>query len=81
MSFISLFSQLENESSEKLSFGLYQSKADFLERRVKEVKPHMDNLHSWLLEKKQKEMILDSSKTKEAINYCLNRWENLENFI
>ena len=50
MSFISLFSQLENESSEKLSFGLYQSKADFLERRVKEVKPHMDNLHSWLLE-------------------------------
>lgn len=41
----------------------------------------MDNLHSWLLEKKQKEMILDSSKTKEAVNYCLNRWENLENFI
>ena len=81
MSFISLFSQLENESSEKLSFGLYQSKADFLERRVKEVKPHMDNLHSWLLEKKHKEMILDSSKTKEAVNYCLNRWENLENFI
>ena len=28
-----------------------------------------------------KEMILDSSKTKEAVNYCLNRWENLENFI
>ncbi|MCQ2588629.1 MAG: hypothetical protein MJ174_10975, partial [Treponema sp.] len=24
----------------------------------------MDNLHSWLIEKKQKEMILDSSKTK-----------------
>jgi len=41
----------------------------------------MDNLHSWLLEKKQKEMILDSSKTKETVNYCLNRWENLENFI
>ena len=31
------------------------SEADFLERRVKEVKPHMDNLHSWLLEKKQAE--------------------------
>lgn len=30
-----------------------KSEADFLERRVKEVKPHMDNLHSWLLEKKQ----------------------------
>ena len=36
------------------------SEADFLERRVNDVKPHMDNLHSWLLEKKQKEMILDS---------------------
>ena len=57
------------------------SEAEFLERRVNDVKPHMDNLHSWLLEKKQKEMILDSSKTKEAVNYCLNRWENLENFI
>ena len=57
------------------------SEAEFLERRVNNVKPHMDNLHSWLLEKKQKEMILDSSKTKEAVNYCLNRWENLENFI
>ncbi len=41
----------------------------------------MDNLHSWLLEKKQKEMILDSLKTKEAVNYCSNRWEDLENFI
>ena len=57
------------------------SEAEFLERRVNDVKPHMDNLHSWLLEKKQKEMILDSSKTKEAVNYCLNRWENLESFI
>ena len=45
------------------------SEAEFLERRVNDVKPHMDNLHSWLLEKKQKEMILDSSKTKEAVNY------------
>lgn len=57
------------------------SEAEFLERREKEVKPHMDSLHAWLLEKKQKEMILDSSKTKEAVNYCLNRWENLESFI
>lgn len=57
------------------------SEAEFLKMREKEVKPHIDNLHTWLLEKKQKEMILDSSKTKEAVNYCLNRWENLENFI
>ncbi|MBQ1710122.1 MAG: transposase [Treponema sp.] len=34
-----------------------------------------------LLEKNQNEMILDSSKTKESVNYCLNRWENLEYFI
>ena len=26
-------------------------------------------------------MILDSSKTKEAVEYCLRRWENLENYI
>ena len=53
------------------------SEAEFLERRVNDVKPHMDNLHSWLLEKKQNEMILDFSKTKEVVNYCLNRWEKL----
>jgi len=54
------------------------SEAEFLERRVNDVKPHMDHFHSWLLEKKQKEMILDSSNTKEAVNNCLNRWENAE---
>ena len=47
------------------------SEAEFLERRINEVKPHMENLHAWLLEKKQKEMILDSSKTKESVNYCI----------
>ena len=48
----------------------------FLERRRQEVKPLFDSLHEWLLEKKNRE-ILETSKTKQVINYCLNRWENL----
>ena len=54
------------DQAEKLFDEEKISEAEFLERRVNDVKPHMDNLHSWLLEKKQKEMILDSSKTKET---------------
>ena len=52
----------------------------FLERRQQEVKPLFDNLHEWLLEKKNRE-ILETSKTKQAINYCLNRWENLTRYL
>lgn len=52
------------------------TKEQFLERHQQEVKPLFDNLHEWLLEKKNRE-ILETSKTKQAINYCLNRWENL----
>ena len=52
----------------------------FLERRQQEVKPLFDNLHEWLLEKKSRE-ILETSKTKQAINYCLNRWENLTRYL
>ena len=52
----------------------------FLERRQQKVKPLFDNLHEWLLEKKNRE-ILETSKTKQAINYCLNRWENLTRYL
>ena len=52
----------------------------FFERRQQEVKPLFDNLHEWLLEKKNRE-ILETSKTKQAINYCLNRWENLTRYL
>ena len=48
----------------------------FLERRQQEVKPLFVNLYEWLLKKKNRE-ILETSKTKQAINYCLNRWEKL----
>ncbi|MDY2839823.1 MAG: transposase [Treponema sp.] len=48
----------------------------FLKRRQQEVKPLFVNLHEWLLKKKNRE-ILETSKTKQVINYCLNRWENL----
>lgn len=34
----------------------------------------------WLLEKKERK-ILESSKTKQAMNYCLNRWENLTRYL
>lgn len=57
------------------------SESEFLQKRKEEVKPHMDKLHAWLVDKQLKSMILDSSKTKEAVEYCLRRWENLENYI
>lgn len=56
------------------------SEEEFLERRQKEVKPLFDSLYKWLLEKKVLD-IRESSKTKEAINYCLNRWDNLTRFL
>ena len=56
------------------------SEEQFLERRLQEVKPLFENLHEWLLEKKNRE-ILETSKTKQAINYCLNRWENLTRYL
>mgnify|MGYP003318886397 CR=1 FL=1 len=57
-----------------------ETEEEFLERRQKEVKPLFDSLHKWLLEKKALD-IRESSKTKEAINYCLNRWDNLTRFL
>lgn len=40
------------------------TEGQFLERRQQEVKPLFDNLHEWLLEKKNRE-ILETSKTKQ----------------
>ncbi|MDY4465866.1 MAG: IS66 family transposase [Candidatus Treponema excrementipullorum] len=57
------------------------SEDGFLEQRQKFVKPLFDKLHRWLSEKNEAGQILDSSKTKEAIHYCLNRWEQLTNFM
>ncbi|WP_443738939.1 IS66 family transposase [Treponema sp.] len=30
---------------------------------------------------KKERKILESSKTKQAMNYCLNRWENLTRYL
>jgi len=56
------------------------TESQFLERRQQEVKPLFDDFHKWLLEKKEHE-ILETSKTKQAINYCLNRWEKLTRYM
>ena len=42
------------------------TEGQFLERRQQEVKPLFDNLHEWLLEKKNRE-ILETSKTKQEL--------------
>ena len=57
------------------------SKTDFLRLRKEKVKPIFDKFHSWLLEKQQTSAILNSSKTAEAINYCLKRWNKLTNYL
>ena len=57
------------------------SEADFLRLRKEKVKPIFDRFHSWLLEKQQTAGILNSSKTAEAINYCLKRWDKLTNYL
>ena len=57
------------------------SKTDFLRLRKEKVKPIFDKFHSWLLEKQQAAAILNSSKTAEAINYCLRRWDKLTNYL
>lgn len=57
------------------------SEAKYLEDRKKIVLPLFNDFHEWLQEKEEKEKILASSKTAEAIKYCLNRWENLVKFL
>ena len=56
------------------------SEKEFLEKRQSKVKPLYDRFHEWLLEKKSTG-ILESSKTKEAINYNLSRWDNLIKYL
>lgn len=57
------------------------SEAEFLRLRREKVKPVFEKFHTWLLEKQQTVAILNSSKTSEAINYCLKRWEKLTNYL
>ena len=53
----------------------------YLSERQEKVLPLFNDFHEWLQEKDEKEKILGSSKTAEAIKYCLNRWDNLVKFL
>lgn len=70
----------EKELREKFRNGKI-SEEQYLELRQKKVKPQFDYFNKWLVAKSEKEGILGSAKTSEAINYCLNRWDKLTNFL
>ena len=53
----------------------------YLFERREKILPLFNDFHEWLLEKSEKEQILGSSKTADAIKYCLNRWDNLVKFL
>lgn len=53
----------------------------YISERQEKVLPLFNDFHEWLQEKDGKEKILGSSKTAEAIKYCLNRWDNLVKFL
>ena len=53
----------------------------YLELRKQKVLPLFEGFHGWLLEKSEKEQILGSSKTSEAIKYTLSRWDKLIKFL
>lgn len=57
------------------------SEDDFLRLRKEKVKPLFEKFYGWLSEKQQASAILNSSKTSEAINYCLKHWEKLTNYL
>ncbi|AHM55814.1 transposase [Peptoclostridium acidaminophilum DSM 3953] len=49
------------------------------EKRLKLSKPVLDDFYVWL--KKQRQQTLPKSAFGQAITYCLNQWENLNNFL
>jgi len=48
-------------------------------RRLELSKPVLGNFYVWL--KKQRQRSLPKSTFGQAITYCLNQWENLNNFL
>jgi len=55
------------------------SDEDRYETRVAESKPILDSFYDWL--KSQKRIMLPKSKFGQAVNYCLNQWDKLNNFL
>jgi len=49
------------------------------EKRLKLSKPVLDDFYVWL--KKQRQQTLPKSTFGQAITYCLNQWEHLNNFL
>jgi len=49
------------------------------EKRLELSKPVLDEFYVWL--KKQRQQTLPKSTFGEAITYCLNQWDNLNNFL
>jgi hypothetical protein len=47
--------------------------------REQESKPILDNMHAWLL--KESITALPKSSFGKAVNYCLNNWRELNNFL
>lgn len=48
-------------------------------KRLEQSKPLLDEFYVWL--KKQKQQTIPKSAFGQAITYCLNQWDNLNNFL
>ena len=70
----------EKELREKFQKNLI-TEEKYLEQRKEKVLPLFENFHDWLLEKDEREEIVGSSKTAEAIKYCLKNWNKLIRFL
>jgi hypothetical protein len=57
----------------------YASDEERYDERMKRSKPLMDEFHRWLLT--QKKQALPKSMLGQAVNYTLNQWDKLENFL
>lgn len=49
------------------------------EKRLELSKPLLNEFHAWL--KKQRQQTIPKSAFGQAITYCLNQWENLNNYL
>lgn len=78
--FYSKIFKTEKELREKYLKNLI-TEAKYLELRKEKVLPLFEDFHKWLLEKGEREEILGSSKTAEAIKYCLKNWSKLIKFM
>ena len=78
--FYSKIFKTEKELREKYLKNLI-TESQYLQLRKKTELPLFEDFHKWLLEKGEREEILGSSKTAEAIKYCLKNWNKLIKFL